>query len=151
MYWKERGEQMREMLGLLEGEPEANVLVAGGAGKVVGSALCVRAGLCTMVRDGGVGVAVSGGSCPARLRKLAHLLCLLVICTPPPLPTGDMNWIPIDSQKHALPLPAGWVDVWPALRQDSVGWTFDSARCYQKGRKYGSGVSIWQKGVLLAE
>ena len=57
-----------------------------------------------------------------------------------------MNWIPIDNQEHALPLPTGWVDVWPALRQDSVGWTFDSARCYQKGRKYGSGVSAWQLG-----
>jgi hypothetical protein len=35
VYWKERGEQMREMLGLLEGAPEANVLAAGGAGEAV--------------------------------------------------------------------------------------------------------------------
>ena len=41
VYGKERGEQMREMLGLLEGAPQANVVLAGGAGEVVGGCVGV--------------------------------------------------------------------------------------------------------------
>ena len=148
VYCKERGEQMREMLGLLEGAPEANVVAAGAPWGLarLWAALC--GGLCvwcmTVVWVLRCLVAAALFACS----KIVFLLCLLAMCTLSSLPTGDMNWIPLDSQEHALPLPAGWVDVWLALRQDSVGWTFDSARCYQKGHKYGRGVSIWQQGEL---
>lgn len=54
-----------------------------------------------------------------------------------------MNWLPVDDQDPPAPFPPGrgWCDVWPTLRGGDPGWTYDSQKAPQKGKKYGRGVS----------